>query len=273
MDSMKSRLITAAVGVPLAVVLLILGEHFHWTMYIVVSLLNLIMVFELLSAGKLHNNLYIFLPCAVYALSQPLLIPFGFGFLPMYIFVLTMCFLMVKNSDSVKYKDLSFSLLGVLIIVFGMSSILLLPPEYDNRYTFFFVFPIGVAWCADAGAYFTGVFLGKHKLCPKISPNKTVEGFLGGLIVGTLSAALVVVAYSFIYTGAMFNYLLIILLGFAVSIISVLGDLTFSLIKRSCKIKDFGSVFPGHGGFLDRFDSVVFAAPLVYFAGKFFLIF
>lgn len=273
MESMKSRLFTAAIGVPLTVILLILGEYFHWMMYILISVLNLIMVFELLSAGKLHKNFNIFLPCAVYALLLPWLIPFDLGYLTMYIFILVMFILMIKNSDKVKYKDLSFAVLGVFIIVLGMSSILLLPPKYDNRYTFFFVFPIGVAWCADAGAYFSGVFLGKRKLCPKISPNKTIEGFFGGIIVGTLSAAVIVLIYSLIYSGARFNYPLIILLGFAVSIISVLGDLSFSLIKRSCRIKDFGSVFPGHGGFLDRFDSVIFAAPLVYFVGKYFLIF
>jgi phosphatidate cytidylyltransferase len=154
-----------------------------------------------------------------------------------------------------------------------MSSILLLPPKYNDYYTFFLVFPIGVAWCADAGAYFTGVFFGKRKLCPKVSPNKTVEGFLGGIVVGTVSALIIGFIYSFVYSKAEFNYVLILLLGLLASIISVLGDLSFSLIKRSCKIKDFGSIFPGHGGFLDRFDSVIFAAPLIYFTGKYFAIF
>lgn len=273
MDSMKSRLLTAAIGVPLALAAFVLGEYFHWTMHILISILCLLMVYELLSAGKLNNNISIFIPCAVYAFIQPVLIPFKFGFFSMYLFILIMFFIMIQNSGKVKYIDLCFSVLGVLVIVLGMSSILLLPPKYNDYYTFFLVFPIGVAWCADAGAYFTGVFFGKRKLCPKVSPNKTVEGFLGGIVVGTVSALIIGFIYSFVYSKAEFNYVLILLLGLLASIISVLGDLSFSLIKRSCKIKDFGSIFPGHGGFLDRFDSVIFAAPLIYFTGKYFAIF
>ena len=273
MDSMKSRLLTAAIGVPLALAAFVLVEYFHWTMHILISILCLLMVYELLSAGKLNNNISIFIPCAVYAFIQPVLIPFKFGFFPIYLFILIMFFIMIQNSGKVNYIDLCYSVLGVLVIVLGMSSILLLPPKYNNYYTFFLVFPIGVAWCADAGAYFTGVFFGKRKLCPKVSPNKTVEGFLGGIVVGTVSALIIGFIYSFVYSKAEFNYVLILLLGLLASIISVLGDLSFSLIKRSCKIKDFGSIFPGHGGFLDRFDSVIFAAPLIYFTGKYFAIF
>lgn len=273
MDSMKSRLLTAAIGIPLAVGIFILGEQFHWIMYLIVSILNLIMIFELLSAKKLHNNISVFIPCAVYGIVQPLLIPFKLGVFPVYIFVLIMFLVMIKDNSRVNYTDLCFSILGTMIIVFGISTILLLPPMYGNYFTFFFVICIGVSWCADAGAYFSGVFLGKHKLAPRISPNKTVEGFFGGILVGTLSALVIGFIYTFFYPKARFDFIILLIIGLLSSIISVLGDLSFSLIKRSCKIKDYGSIFPGHGGFLDRFDSVIFAAPLVYFIGKYFDIF
>ncbi len=273
MDSMKSRLITSAVGIPLAIVLLILGERFHWIMYVIISLLCLLMIFELLSARKLHKNFKIFIPCMVFAIVQPLLIPLKMGLLPIYLFLLAMFFIMINASEKISYPDLCFALLGTIIVVLGMSSILLLPPRYNNYFTFFFVLCIGTPWCADAGAYFSGVFLGNHKLCPKVSPNKTVEGFAGGVVVGTLSALIIGFIYMFIYPNAEFNYILLLFIGLFSSVISVLGDLTFSLIKRSCKIKDYGAIFPGHGGFLDRFDSVIFAAPLIYFMGKYFAIF
>lgn len=273
MDSMKSRLITSAVGIPLAIVLLILGERFHWIMYVIISLLCILMIFELLSARRLHKNLNIFIPCMVFAVVQPLLVPLKMGLLPTYLFLLVMFLIMINASEKISYPDLCFSLLGTIIVVLGMSSILLLPPRYNNYFTFFFVLCIGTPWCADAGAYFSGVFLGHHKLCPKVSPNKTVEGFAGGIVVGTLSALIIGFIYMFIYPNAEFNYILLLFIGLFSSVISVLGDLTFSLIKRSCKIKDYGAIFPGHGGFLDRFDSVIFAAPLIYFMGKYFAIF
>jgi phosphatidate cytidylyltransferase len=272
MDSMKSRLLTAAIGIPLVVCVLLFGEQFHWIMYALVSVLNLIMIFELLSAKKLHNSI-VFIPCAVYGIVLPLSLPFKLELISVYAFVIIMFLIMIIDHKNVSYPDLCFAVLGSLIISFGMSSVLLLPPAYDNHFTFFFVICVGVAWSADAGAYFSGVFLGKHKLCPEVSPNKTVEGFLGGIVVGTVSALIIGFIYSFVYSKAEFNYVLILLLGLLASIISVLGDLSFSLIKRSCKIKDFGSIFPGHGGFLDRFDSVIFAAPLIYFTGKYFAIF
>lgn len=272
MDSMKSRLLTAAIGIPLVVCVLLFGEQFHWIMYALVSVLNLIMIFELLSAKKLHNSI-VFIPCAVYGIVLPLSLPFKLELISVYAFVIIMFLIMIINHKNVSYPDLCFAVLGSLIISFGMSSVLLLPPAYDNHFTFFFVICVGVAWSADAGAYFSGVFLGKHKLCPVVSPNKTVEGFLGGIVAGTVSAFVVVFIYNFIYSNAHFNYLIVFFIGLLISVISVLGDLSFSLIKRSCKIKDYGSIFPGHGGFLDRFDSVVFAAPIVFFIGKYFEIF
>lgn len=273
MDSMKARLLTAAIGIPLAVVLLFLGERFNIIMYIIVSVLSLIMVFELLSARKLHNNLKILIPCLVYAIIQPLVIPLKLGLFTLFIYLITMFLIMIIDNRRISYQDLSFTLIGEIIIVLGLSSMLLLPSRYNNCYTIFFVLSIGIPWCADAGAYFSGVFLGKHKLCPKISPNKTVEGFIGGLLAGVISAVIIALVYSFLYPNARFNYIIVLSIGLAASAVSVLGDLSFSLIKRSCNIKDYGSFFPGHGGFLDRFDSVIFAAPMVYFIGKAFIIF
>lgn len=273
MESMKSRVLTAAIGIPLAVVLLVLGEFFHPIMYIIVSLLNLIMVYELLLAKKLHTNAGVFIPCAVYAVVQPLLIPFKFSYITLYAFIVVMFLMMIKDFKKVTYGDLCYSAFGTMVIVYGLSSLLLLPPMYDNYFTFFFVLCIGICWFADAGAYFTGVYFGKHKLCPQISPNKTVEGFLGGIAAGTVSSFLIGFVYTFIYNNAKFDFLLLFVVGLAASLISVLGDLSFSVIKRSCKIKDFGSIFPGHGGFLDRFDSVILAAPMIYFIGKYFSIF
>ena len=131
---------------------------------------------------------------------------------------------------------------------------------------FYVLIAIFAAWASDVGAYFTGTFLGKHKLSPNISPKKTVEGLIGGILFN-IGIALFC---GFIFTNIWYKgnvvarYEVLALIGLVGSLTSVLGDLSFSLIKRSCHIKDFGQVIPGHGGILDRFDSVIFTAPFIY---------
>ena len=112
------------------------------------------------------------------------------------------------------------------------------------------------------GAYFSGVTLGKHKLCPAISPKKTIEGSIGGIIFCIIGC----VAYRLILASFHDNLppvWIFAVLGFVVSIVSQIGDLMFSLIKRRYGLKDYGILFPGHGGVLDRFDSVIATAPLI----------
>ena len=273
MDSMKSRLITAAVGIPLVVLVFLLGEFFHWIMYVLISFLSVIMVHELLSAKKLHSNLKILIPSGLYAVFQPILVAFNIGLLPLYIYLLVMFFIMILDNRRLTYADISFASLGTAIVTLGLSAILILPHAFGSYFTFFFVFAIGVPWFSDSGAFFAGVFLGRHKLCPRVSPNKTVEGFVGGIFAGTISSLIIAFVFSLIFSELYFNYGLVLLVGLSVSVVSVLGDLSFSLVKRSCNIKDYGSIFPGHGGFLDRFDSVIFSAPIIYFVASFFPLF
>ncbi|MCX7715665.1 MAG: phosphatidate cytidylyltransferase [Clostridia bacterium] len=120
------------------------------------------------------------------------------------------------------------------------------------------------AWITDTSAYFTGVFLGKNKLAPAISPKKTIEGSIGG-VVGTMffCGLYMLILNSFFHYGG--DYFKIVVLGFIASILSQVGDLVASAIKRECGVKDFGTIFPGHGGILDRFDSVIFVAPVVFY--------
>lgn len=113
-------------------------------------------------------------------------------------------------------------------------------------------------WASDSFAYFTGSFFGRHKLCPKISPNKTIEGFIGGLL-GTVIVAVIIGYYM------QLSLPLLAVLGAVIAIIATLGDLVESIIKRYTGIKDSGNLIPGHGGVLDRFDSLLFTAPLVYY--------
>jgi phosphatidate cytidylyltransferase len=134
----------------------------------------------------------------------------------------------------------------------------------------FYLLLIGASWGSDTGAIFTGKYLGRTPLCPRLSPKKTVEGAVGGMITaGAIWAGAVAV-----YPSAAFgvspdsvNWLLLILFffaGAAISVIGMFGDLLFSLYKRVEGIKDYGELIPGHGGILDRFDSMIFVAPVLY---------
>ena len=122
-----------------------------------------------------------------------------------------------------------------------------------------------IAFSTDTFAYFVGVFFGKHKLCPHVSPNKTVEGAIGG-IVGCVATTL-----TYCYFINLRNYLFLVIFIVFTSIFSMVGDLLASKIKREYGVKDYGNFLPGHGGILDRFDSVLFVAPVVYYFAYYFI--
>lgn len=118
----------------------------------------------------------------------------------------------------------------------------------------------GITAASDSGAYFVGKSLGRNKLCPAVSPGKTVEGFVGGMIFGTGAASVIgVLVFGNI------NILPLAVAAFFLSGLGVIGDLTESLLKRSMNVKDSGSMLPGHGGILDRVDSLLFTAPVFYY--------
>jgi len=118
-------------------------------------------------------------------------------------------------------------------------------------------------WVTDSGAYFTGRAIGKHKFWPRISPKKTWEGFFGGVITGIIAAAIVAALMSY-YQVLAVTWWQGALLGLAISVVSPLGDLSESLFKRQSGVKDSSNLIPGHGGFFDRIDSFIFAAPVVF---------
>lgn len=121
-----------------------------------------------------------------------------------------------------------------------------------------------IPWMSDTGAYFTGMLFGKHKMAPVISPKKTWEGFFGGWVFSVGCAALFGVICNSLHSHMLFDGLKFAFYALPLAPLSVCGDLLASLIKRRCGIKDFSNIMPGHGGVMDRFDSVVLTAPLLY---------
>ena len=161
----------------------------------------------------------------------------------------------------INFKDAAEAFFGVIYVFGLLKYIYLTRAENGGKFLVFAIF-IG-AFFTDIGAYFTGMLLGKHKLTA-ISPKKTVEGAVGGVIM-TLIAFLVYAFVGYYYMHYKINILNLLVTGAVLAVCSELGDLAASVIKREVGIKDYGNIIPGHGGILDRIDSVLFTAPIFYY--------
>lgn len=162
------------------------------------------------------------------------------------------------KANPVRAEDILFCLFGGILYPVLMSSLVQL--RMMEKGAFLVMLPIISAFLTDTGAYFVGMFLGKHRGIVPVSPKKSAEGFVGGLVSGVLF----MLGYGLVMCcgfGLEVDMLRLALYGLVGSFVTMLGDLSFSLIKRQFGIKDYGSLIPGHGGMLDRFDSMSFAAP------------
>ena len=147
----------------------------------------------------------------------------------------------------------------------GFTSIVLLR-DFQNIGMYLFMLIFVGAWMTDIFAYFVGRFFGKHKLIPEISPKKTVEGSIGGIVFCSLSFVLYGFILSYFTSISLVSYIVLGVVGVIISIVSQIGDLTMSQIKRQFGVKDYGKIFPGHGGMLDRFDSILAVALVLLIA-------
>ncbi len=190
------------------------------------------------------------------------------------VYVLMLCFLMLHNHEETKFSQIAFVIVSSLLVPFSLTRLMYFrdiaehnPGKgYTNAHGMFLIlFMLFSAWATDTAAYFAGNFLGKHKLCPKISPKKTVEGAIGGIIGCVIFNVVLYAVYdNFIFDNPVHNYVPIIIASIITSIVGMCGDLTASLIKRNYGVKDFGNLIPGHGGIMDRFDSVTFVTAAFY---------
>lgn len=279
---MAARLITSAVGIVLCIGLMFWGEVNPIVLTIAISLVTGLMCGELLSAKKLHKKLILSIPSILLGISMPLLSSTEYVFVPLYLFTIAVFVSAVLYHKNITADDMMFAFGGTLLIALSMTAFVYtvcgdssLSPfvkvkeTVKNYPSFWIVLTLAVPWMADSGAYFVGRFLGKHKLCEAISPKKTIEGAVGGLISGFVASILIGFIFTWIYKDVTINFIPLFIIGLINPVISIFGDLTFSIIKRSCGVKDYGSIMPGHGGMLDRFDSIILCAPLVFLVSQF----
>ena len=266
---MKTRLITAGVAIVVFLAVLIFGEMNSIVLTIAIAIVNAIMCGEYLSAKKLNKNMKLMIPCMLFAVLIPALSYTEYRYFPYYLFTLTLAVIAVVFHEETKANDVIFAFAGVLLLSVSMSAFVIRSAAMNKYSSFWVVLIVGIPWICDSAAYFVGSALGKHKLCPVISPKKTVEGAVGGVICGTLAPLLFALIFQWIYGSVTITYSILPIIGLLNSVISIFGDLLFSVIKRDCGIKDYGTIMPGHGGLLDRFDSVILCTPVIFIISQF----
>ncbi len=259
---MVKRVLVAVVCIPLIFVIIYLLPPV--ALPIAISVLSMIALHEVLwSTGFVKNSMISGLSILLSGLV-PFWVYIGEGMRSalagIFIYFVLMFIVAISSHYTVTLEKMGGSFFFAMLIPYFLSSFVRLHELALGKYLV--LLPLIAAFASDAFALFAGMAFGKHKLAPALSPKKTVEGAVGGL----LGAVVFCLLYGVILQRGFqvqANYPLLVLYGFLGSLVSQLGDLSFSYIKRQYGLKDFGNIFPGHGGVLDRFDSVIFCAPLI----------
>ena len=287
---MLTRIISGAVGVVLLGAVL----FFHDTIVlpIAVAAIIAVMLFELLRAVKLHKCLPVLFAAEVAGISVPLIyyasrcdraildnteagilgdpvfysanvaevnhmILFAVVLLAAFVIFVTW----LKKHKEIRYEQVFFVLAVMVLVPQAMTTMLRIERFDSKSGLFLLIMGLCGAWIADTGAYFTGVAIGKHKLCPEISPKKTIEGLAGGILT---TAVVYTAAFSVYYGFTARRAVIAFVTGAVCAVIGTVGDLSASMVKRQIGFKDYGKIMPGHGGLMDRFDSVLFVLPTYY---------
>ncbi len=252
---MKTRIISAIVALIIVVPLIILGELPY---YIGMGIISVIGYYEINKTIDKDNKIPLYIKIAILipylcmivygTKSQEFMIDHKLIILDIFVCMLPLIGVNKKMYDADDaLKMLAFTLL--LGISFNFMIVI------RNISLYYLLYVVTITIMSDTFAHFFGTMIGKIKLCPEVSPNKTVEGLIGGVFFGTFLGSVFFITV--IEPNA--NVLLVILISFILSLISEIGDLIFSAIKRKYNVKDYGNIMPGHGGVIDRLDSIIFA--------------
>ncbi|AYF54802.1 phosphatidate cytidylyltransferase [Clostridium botulinum C] len=259
---MNKRYLGAAILSPLIVVLFLGGIYLK----ILIAILSLLGMYEFYSVSKQKGINPI--STISYVLSifyyYILIINETIDFHKIFLIIILALFIMMcipVLSEKYNFIDVSVTLLGFFYVTIFFSFIVLVNNKQDGNYLIWTIFIS--AWLCDTCAYYTGKFFGKNKLCPRVSPKKTIEGSIGGLLGSALFCGL----YGFIINkiGVNIQIYNFFIIGIFAGVVCQFGDLVASSIKRYVGVKDYSDLIPGHGGILDRFDSILFTSVIVYY--------
>ena len=255
---MLTRILTACVLIPLLVLILI----FSWTLAypIAFAILAGVAIFETFRVFGKTKDFWLSIPAYLLAVG----LPFGFYFTSIgakillaavLVYLLWVVSVTVFRRGTFAFSEAASVFTAVVYISVGFAALSAIRYGVDRGAYLCLLAFIG-PFTTDTFAYFTGRFFGRHKLIPEVSPKKTVEGSIGGTVFGIVGFIVFGLVMQFGY-GFTVNYPMLAVAGLLVAVISQIGDLIASLIKREHGIKDYGKIFPGHGGVMDRFDSVL----------------
>ena len=262
---LKYRVITGAVGVPLVILAIWFGDPWPWFTLLIAAaaLAGTYEFYKMANFDSREPLLYLGLLCSLaLVLSPHYRNP---DVLPIVItatILISLIWLLCRPSKEEAFRNWAWAIVGAFYVSWMLSHWLSLRGLEDGRNWVYLA--ILTTFANDTGAYFIGRARGKRKLAPAISEGKTREGAIGGLICAILGAIVIATVLNLIFPFT-FRYWQIILLGFLVSLFAQLGDLVESLLKRNMGVKESGNLLPGHGGILDRFDSLIFVGAVVYY--------
>lgn len=269
---MKQRVATAVIG--LMIFFFVLA--FYSTPFLNVSAAAIVFLalYEMFQVTGVWKNKLLSAVCLVFGCSCVL---FGASLQDWWlscwtaVFVLSVFCILLFYHETLSYAKAAAAFAATTAISYAVGVLIQFRETSENTAVgiYYTLLAFGLAWLTDTGAYLFGITLGKHKLAPKISPKKTVEGAVGGVGFCIAAVWLLSLFYQWLCGSVwqiqlQIDYALLLLLTPAGSLLSMLGDLSASLIKRQCGVKDYGSLMPGHGGIMDRFDSVFFVLPFLY---------
>lgn len=262
---LKARLTSAVTLVFFLAAIVVFNSSFPLALNIAIAAVSFLGVYEILSALGLLKNYILMLPSLAFAVVFPFLETSLMRETGYFLYTVVLFAGLVVYHSMVTFREVGVIYSMSLMIPTALETLVELRTIGGTHGMFYVLIGILSAWLSDVGGFFGGRFFGRHKLCPSISPKKTVEGAVGSLVLNLAAMLLCGLLFSSFYAGEVrISYPVLVFIGAVGTVLSILGDLSFSLIKRSCHIKDFGEILPGHGGILDRFDSVIFEAPFVF---------
>ena len=263
---MVTRLITAAFGILVALIVLFL--HNTPVLPAAAGLISVIALFEYLRANKLLRYHLSAVAALLYAFLLPCVqVGIVARYRSMMVIAAICCVLFdyVRHQKKMPDKVFFAFLAGMFLIPPAMAAAITLNKTHEVHGVAYLVLALCGAWIADTGAYFIGTLFGKAKLCPAISPKKTIIGFVGGITANVVFFLIFCAVYCSIMTKKGIpmgvNWFATVLVAMVCAVLGTLGDLAASTLKRQLGIKDYGDIMPGHGGVLDRFDSVLLVLP------------
>ena len=259
---MKVRVIAGVVLLPLLLLLVLFAPKVCTA--ILFGLMSAIGAYELLRGTglvkELRLNIYSMVMALWTCLWCGLGISHGWLLLAGLLFWVLLFAEMMLSGMKLPFQKIGLCLVAGIVLPLLLGSLVRI--HADNFGKFHIFIPFILAFLSDTGAYFAGYFFGKHKLAPVISPKKTIEGMIGGVLGAMLGMVIYCLVIQLCFKQLQVHYLFALIYGLLGSLAAVFGDLCFSVIKRQTGIKDYGNLIPGHGGILDRFDSMMLVGPL-----------